>query len=169
MAYGGLKDLNRRTFADKLLRDKAFNIAKDPKYDGYQRGLALMVYKLIKKLLIKNQQKNYTNQLLENFIKEKVQSPYIDNIWGEDLVDMQIISKFNKGFRFLSCLIDIYSKCVWVIPLKDRKGITITNAFQKILNGLSCKPKKIWVDKGSEFYNRSMKSWLEIMKMYSTQ
>ena len=54
MAYGGLKDLNRRTFADKLLRDKAFNIAKDPKYDGYQRGLALIVYKLIKKLLIKN-------------------------------------------------------------------------------------------------------------------
>ena len=169
MAYGGLKDLNRRTFADKLLRDKAFNIAKDPKYDGYQRGLALMVYKQIKKLLIKNQQKDYTNQLLENFIKEKVQSPYIDNIWGEGLVDMQIISKFNKGFRFLSCVIDIYSKCVWVIPLKDRKGITITNAFQKILDGPSCKPNKIWVDKGSEFYNRSMKSWLEIMKMYSTQ
>ena len=70
---------------------------------------------------------------------------------------MQLISKFNKGFRFL-CDIDIYGKYAWVIPLKYKKGITITNAFQKKSNR---KPNKIWVDKSSEFYNRSMKSWLE--------
>ena len=59
------------------------------------------------------------------------------------------------------CVIDIYSKYSWVIPLKDKKGITITNASQKILKEFNRNPNKIWVDKGSEFYNRSMKSWLE--------
>ena len=76
---------------------------------------------------------------------------------------MQLISKSNKGFRFLLCVIDIYSKYACVIHLKDEKGITITNAFQKILKESNRKPNKIWVDKGSEFYNRSMKSWLEKM------
>ena len=76
---------------------------------------------------------------------------------------MQLISKSNKGFRFLLCVIDIYSKYACVIPLKDKKGITITNAFQKFLKESNRKPNKIWVDKGSEFYNRSMKSWLEKM------
>ena len=75
---------------------------------------------------------------------------------------MQLISKFNKAICFLLCVIDIFSECAWVIPLKDIKGITITNAFQKILNESNHKPNKIWVDKGSKFYNRSMKSWLEI-------
>ena len=74
---------------------------------------------------------------------------------------MQLISKFNKGFRFLLCVIDIYSKYTWVILLKDKKGITIANAFQKILKESNRKPNKIWVDKGSKFYNRSIKSWLE--------
>ena len=76
---------------------------------------------------------------------------------------MQLTSKSNKGFRFLLCVIDIYSKFACVIPLKDKKGITITNAFQKFLKESNRKPNKIWVDKGSEFYNRSMKSWLEKM------
>ena len=62
---------------------------------------------------------------------------------------------------FLSCVIDIFSKYAWVIRLKDKKGITITNAFQKILDESNCKPNKIWVDKDSKFHNRSMKPWLE--------
>ena len=70
---------------------------------------------------------------------------------------MQLIIKFNKGFRFLLCVIDIYSKYASVIPLKDKKGITITNAFQKLLDDSNLKPHKIWVDKCCEFYNRSMK------------
>ena len=74
---------------------------------------------------------------------------------------MQLISKFNRGFWFLLCVIDIYSKYAWVISLKDKKRNTITNAFQKILDGLKCYSNKIWVDKSCEFYNRSMKSWLE--------
>ena len=62
---------------------------------------------------------------------------------------MQLINKFNKGFRLLLCVIDIYSKYAWVIPLKDKKGIMLTNAFQKILDESNRKPNKIWVDKGS--------------------
>ena len=70
---------------------------------------------------------------------------------------MQLLNKFNKWIRFLLCAIDIYSKYAWAIPLKDKKGIIITNAFQKILDESNFKPNEIWVDKGSEFYNRSMK------------
>ena len=74
---------------------------------------------------------------------------------------MQLISKFNKGFRFLLCVIDIFSKYAWVVPLKDKKGISIVNAFQKIFDKLGCKPNKIWVDKRSKFYNNSFKKWLK--------
>ena len=83
---------------------------------------------------------------------------------------MQLVSKFNKGIRFLLCAIDIYSKYAWVVPLKDKKGVTIVNAFQKILLDSKRKPNKIWVDKGREFYNKSIKSWLEKnnTEMYST-
>ena len=139
MAYGDFKDLAKRTAADKVLRDKAFNIAKDPKYDGYQRGLASMVYKffdkktkgsgvtLANKSAIKSIPQN--EQLAEElhkpitrkFRKRKVYSAFKDNIWAADLVDMQLTSKFNKGFRFLLCVIDIYSKYAWVVPLKDKK------------------------------------------------
>ena len=83
---------------------------------------------------------------------------------------MQLISKFNKGFKFFLCAFDIYSKYAWVVPLKDKKGVSIVNAFQSILNKSNRKPNKIWVDKGCEFCNRSMKSWLEKndIEMYST-
>ena len=83
---------------------------------------------------------------------------------------MQLISRFNIGIRFLLCVIDIFSKYAWVIPLNNKKGITIANAFQKILDESGHKPNKIWIDKGSGFYNRSMKSWLDKngIEMYST-
>ena len=71
---------------------------------------------------------------------------------------MQLISKFNKRFKFLLCVIDIYSKNAWVVPLKDKKCVSIVNAFQSILKKSNGKPNKIWVDKGVELYNRSMKS-----------
>ena len=85
----------------------------------------------------------------------------MDNIWDPDLAAMQLISRFNKGIRFLLCVIDIFSKYAWVILSKDKKGITITNVFQKISKESNRKPNKIWADKSSKFYNRSMKSWLE--------
>ena len=78
-------------------------------------------------------------------------------IFLEESVDMKLLSKSNKGFRFLLCIIDIYCKCTQDMSLIDKKRITITNAFQKILNESKRKPDEMWESKGSEFYNRSMK------------
>ena len=172
MAYGGSKDLKTRTGADIILRDKAFNIAKNPKYDGYQRGLASMVYRFFDKkskgsgVTLANKSISQNEQLAEElyktiikkFLKKRVYSAFKDNIWASDLADMQLRSKFNERSRFLLCVIDIYSKYAWVVPLEDKKGVSIANAFQSILNKSNRKPNKIWVDKGGEFYNRSMKS-----------
>ena len=74
---------------------------------------------------------------------------------------MQLISKFNEGIRFLLYVIDIFSKYAWFVLLKDKKGVTIVKAFQNILNDQKRMPNKIWVGKSSEFFKRSMKSWLE--------
>ena len=181
MAYGDFKDLKRRTASDKILRNKAFNIAKNPKYDGYQRELASMVYKFFDKKskgsgvnisLEFNGQlaKELQKPIIRKIKKRKVYSGFKDNIWGADLADMQLISNFNKVFRFLLCVIDIFSKYVWVVPLKDKKGTSIVNAFQKILKESDRKPNKIWVDKGSEFNNNSFKKSLKDndIEMYST-
>ena len=97
-------------------------------------------------------------------------SAFKDNILGADLADMQLISKFNKRFRFLLCFIDIFSKYAWILPLKIKKGVSIFNAFQSIFKKSNKKPNKIWVDKRNEFYNRSVKLWLidNNIVMYST-
>ena len=83
---------------------------------------------------------------------------------------MQLLSKYNKGIRFLLCVIDIFSKYAWVVPLKDKKSISNVKAFQSILKQSNRKPNKIWVDKGSEFYNAYLKKWLRDndIVMYST-
>ena len=82
---------------------------------------------------------------------------------------MQSLSKYNKGIKYLLCAIDLFSKYAWVVPLKDKRGISIVNAFQKIISK-GRKPNKIWVDQGSEFYNQSFKDFLKInnIEMYST-
>ena len=185
-AYSDSKDLTKRTVADKILRNRAFNVAKDPKYDGYQRGLASMVYKFFDKksegsgakhvnikLTPQNQQltKELHKPIIKKFEKRKVHAALKDNIWGADLADMQLLSRYNKGIRFLLCVIDIFSKYAWVVPLKDKKGVSIVKAFQSILKQSNSrrKPNKIWLDKGSEFYNASFKKWLQDnIVMYST-
>ena len=99
--------------------------------------------------------------MLKNLKKLKVHSSSKDNIWGVDLDDMQLINIFDQKFRFSLSFIDIYSENVWVFSMKNKKAISITNAFQKILDESNCKPNEIWVNEGGEFYNRSMKSWLQ--------
>ena len=108
--------------------------------------------------------------IIRKFKKRKVYSSFKGNIWGVDLADMQLISKYNKGIRYLLCVIDLFSKYAWVVPLKDKKGVSIVNAFQSILNSSKRKPNKIWVDQGSEFYNNHFKKWLKDndIEMYST-
>ena len=111
MTYGDFKDLNRGTISGKILRDKAFNIVKSPKYDKYQRGFVSIVYKVFDK---KTSDNSIINEIISNkelaeelrkpiirkFTKRKVQSPFIDNIWGADLADMQLTSKISKGICF---------------------------------------------------------------------
>ena len=90
---------------------------------------------------------------------------------------MQSLSKYNKGIKYLLCAIDLFRKYAWVIPVKDKKGNSIVNAFKKIISGKSeaeskgrRKPNKIWVDQGSELYNKSFKDFLKInnIEMCST-
>ena len=157
MAYGDFKDLARKTASYKVLRDKAFNIAKNPKYDEYQRGLASTLYKFLEKKskgsrvnipLEFNEQlaEELHKPIIRNFKKRTVYSGFKDNIWGADLADMQLINKFNKGFWFLLYAIDIFSKYASVLFLKDKKGASIVDAFQNILDETGYKPNKIWVD-----------------------
>ena len=167
MDYGKTKDLVRRTQSDKVLRDKAFKIASDSKYDGYQRGLASMVYKFFDKKssgsgIINEANYQLADELhkpiIRKFKKRKVYSSFRDNIWGVDLADMQSLSRYNKGIKYLLCAIDLFSKYAWVIPLKDKKGASIVNEFQRIISE-GRKPNKIWVDQGSEFHNKSFKDF----------
>ena len=118
-----------RTHADKVLKDRAYEIASDPKYDGYQRGLASMVYKFFDKKSSGSGAINKSNVKLANelhkpvikkFSKRKVYSSFKDNIWGVDLADIQLLTRQNKGIKYL-CVIDLFSKYAFVVPLKDRK------------------------------------------------
>ena len=107
---------------------------------------------------------------IRKFNKRKVYSQFKDNIWGVDLAETQSLSKKDKGIKYLLCAIDLFSKYTFVVPLKDKKGISIVNAFNKIIKQSNRKPNKIWVDRGSEFYNRDFKRWLSNndIIMYST-
>ena len=98
--------------------------------------------------------------VIRKFEKRKVCSQFKDNIWGVGLADMQSLSRKNKGIKYLLCAIDLYSKYTFVIPLKDKKGISIVNAFNKIIKQSNRKPNKIWVDQEGEFYNNVFKKWL---------
>ena len=176
-AYTDQKDLINRTNSGKLLRDKAYDIASNPEYDGYQRGFAGMVYKFFDKkstgsgiasssILADELHK----PVIKKFNNRKVYSQFKDNIWGVDLGDMQSLSRKNKGIKYLLCAIDLYSKYAFVIPLKDKKGISIVNAFDKIIKQSNTKPNKIWVDQGGEFCHNVFKKWLSDndIIMYST-
>ena len=162
-AYVDHKYLINRTEADKFLKDKAYDIASNPEYDGYQRGLVSMVYKFFDKKStgsgfqkLKNTTKPSSSILadelhkpiIRKFNKRNVCSQFKDNIWGVDLADMQSLSRKNKGIKYLLCAIDLYSKYAFIIPLKDKKGISIVNAFNKIIKQSNRKPNKVWVDHG---------------------
>ena len=159
-AYADHKDLINRTEADKVLRNKAYDIASNPKYDGYQVGLASMVYKFFDKkstgsgiasssILADERHK----PIIRKFNKRKVYSQFKDNIWGVDLADMQSLTRKDEGIKYLLCVIDLYPKYAFVVPLNDKKGISIVNAFNKIIKQSNRKPNKIWIDQGGEFYN----------------
>ena len=104
----------------------------------------------------------------KNYPRRRIIVNHINEIFAADLVEMQKFVKLNKGYRYLLTCIDIFSKYSWVIPLKDKKGITIKNALQKIFN--KRKPKLLWTDNGKEFYNKQVETLLNEnnIKLYST-
>ena len=107
--------------------------------------------------------------IIRKFNKRKVYSSFKDNIWGVDLANMQLLSKFNKGIKYLLCVIDLFSKYAFVVPLKDKKEASIVNAFQIILDKSERKPNKTWVDQGSEFYNHNLKTGRRKMTLVCTR
>ena len=113
----------------------------------------------------------FYKQIIWKFEKRIVYALFIDSIWGTDLVNMKLLRKLNKRIRFYYMLLIFINKYAWIIPLKDKNGVTVTKLFEKILDEPNRKPNKIWVDKGSESYNISVKSWLQDngLKMYSTR
>ena len=173
---------NRRQ-SDIVLKNKALKIATDPRVNGYQRRLAFIVYKFFNernKGSGINLQANFLNKeilaeelqktIIKNFKRRKAYSSFKYNIWGVDLAGIQLISKYNKGIRYLLCVIDLFSRYAWVIPLKNKKGESIVEGFENILDGSNRKRNNMWVDHGSEFYNNKFKKFLKEndIEMYST-
>ena len=133
-AYADHKDLVNRTEADKILKDKTCDIASNPEYNGYQKGLASMVYKFFDSKVASPDKKSVGSgintikssfsiladelhkPIIRKFKKRKVYSQFKDNIWGVDLADMQSLSRKNKGIKYLLCAIDLFSKYAFVIP-----------------------------------------------------
>ena len=170
-AYAKYKEnrlcVENRLISDQKLRNSAYDIASNPKYDGYQRGLASMVYKFFDSKVAPLDKKTMSGKgnakhsslerminnrilaeelhkpVIKKFNKRKVYSQFRDNIWGADLADTQSIIKKNKGIKYLLCAIDLFSKYAFVVPLKDKKGISIVNVFNKIIKQSNRKPNKI--------------------------
>ena len=177
-AYAKYKDVEKTLISDQKLRNSAYDIASNPVHDGYQRGLASMVYKFYDSKVAPLDKKAMSGKgmgnnkilaeelhkpVIRKFHKRKVYSQFKDNIWGVYLADMQSLNKKNKGIKYLLCAIDLFSKYAFVVPLKDKKGISIVNAFNKIIKQSNRKPNKIWVDQGGEFYNSDFKNGYQTM------
>ena len=113
---------------------------------------------------------------ITKFRREKVITLYKDETWSADLIDKSSLSNYNNNYKFILTVIDIFTKHAWAIPLKNKSGVSITNGFKIVLSELpqggseSRKPEKLWVDRGSEFYNKTFKPLLKEYetKLYST-
>ena len=139
-AYNKYKNLKNRTQSDIVLKNKAYKIAADPKVDGFQRALASMVWKFFnersqKVLRFSVNYEQLAEELhkliIRNFKRRKVYSSYKYNIWGVNVADMSLISRFNKGIKYLLCVIDLFSRFAWVVGLKDKEGMRFVNGFKK--------------------------------------
>ena len=163
MAYGNFKDLPRRITSDKLLRDKAFNIASGLNYDGYQLEITSMAYKFFVKKLHHTQEKELFLRfkklvtelhklIIRRLKRREVNSSFRDNIWAVDLADISLISKHNKGIRFLLCVIDIYCKYEWLCFFgRQKEYYSYLCSLKKIVGTSSSEPNKILVDKVVSF------------------
>ena len=170
--YTLAKNLKDKHIAD----EKMIKAINDLPYNQQQYGTFLVKNIIRSKrklgLGVENHNKILSEELhkpkRKNYTRRKIIVNHIDEIFAADLVEMQKFAKLNKGYRYLITCIDIFSKYSWVIPLKDKKGITIKNALEKIFN--ERKPKFLWTDRGTEFYNKQVQDLLNEnnIKLYST-
>ena len=131
------------------MKDRAYGIAINPKYDRYQRGLATMVYNFfcVKEELVQELHK----PVIKKFKRRKVYRRFADNVWAADLSEMVLLSFKNRGVKYLLCMID-----AWVKSLKDKRSKTVLNGFIEMLNKCRRQPNKLWFDQEREFYNSPM-------------
>ena len=170
--YTLAKNLKDKHIAD----DKMIKAINELPYNQQQYGTFLVKNIIRSKrklgLGLENHNKILSEELhkskRKNYPRHKIIVNHIDEIFAADLVEMQKFAKLNKGYRYLLTCIDIFSKYSWVIPLKDKRGITIKNALQKIFKERKC--KFLWTDKGKEFYNKQVQDLLNEnnIKLYST-
>ena len=174
-AYSERKNLPKRTISDKILKGRAYEIARNHNYDIYQRGLGSMVYKFFDKKaksgISVNEQlaEKLHKPVINKFERRKVYVRFKDNIWAADLVEMESLSTKNKSVKYLFCVIGVFTKYAWIKPLKYKKGKTVLNAFE-VVNESNRKPNKLCVDQGGKFCNKLLQEWLDKndILMYST-
>ena len=136
-AYSDSKDVAKRIISDKILRDRAYEIARNLAYDEYKKSLASMVYKFFDNKT--RSRANLNDQLAEESHKpvikklkrRKVYAIFKDNIWATDLAEMESLSSKNKNVKYLLCVIDVFTKYAWVKTLRDKKGKTVLNVLLK--------------------------------------
>ena len=194
--YNENKDTNDRNISDVAPAHRADEIARDSNFDDVQRKDARLVSGIMKtkaylgfgvKTSSSQESKNSRRRpgikkwneeladelhkpLRRKFQRRQVLVNEIDDVWAADLVEMQEWKKVNKGYRYILNVIDCFSKYAWSVPLEDKKGETVLDAFKYIVKISDRKPAYIWVDGGKEFYNKDMTAWLkaENITRYST-
>ena len=104
-----------------------------------------------------------------SFQKRSVFAKQVDDIWTADLVDMPPYSRSNSGYKYLLTMIDVFSKYGWIVPLKTKTGKEVATAFQELFSS-NAPPSRLWMDKGTEFYNQQVKRVLTAnnVTLYST-
>jgi hypothetical protein len=108
--------------------------------------------------------------VIRKFQRRVVIANYRDNIWGADIVDFSDYEQFNYGYKYILCVIDVFSKFAWCVPLQDKSSQTVLKAFKEIIRTSKRKPEHLWVDEGTEFYNKLFEAFLKSqdISMYST-
>ena len=139
-------------------------IGRNCKYDWCQKALASVVFKCLGKKTRSGISVNELHKLdkpgIKKFKRRKVYARFKDNIWVEDLAEIGPSSSKNENIKCLLCFIDVFTKYIWIKPLKDKIGKIVLNAFIEIVNESNCKPNKLWLDQGRELYNQLMQECL---------
>ncbi len=109
-------------------------------------------------------------QRRKTFERRKVVAAHADEIWGIDLAQMDSYVSDNDGFKFIMCIIDVFSKYAWCVPLKTKSSLSILNALKEVVSKSDRIPEKIWTDEGTEFKNKDMFAWCKAngITLYST-